>query len=95
MGLVWAITHQTLQYNFAFPATHIPGLDSSIADSLSRFWMDGFRTRAPSASPTATAISTSAMNIWEGQYSDTPVHPLPLQLAAPIKLASSTSSLLP
>ena len=63
MDLIRAITLQTLQYNFAFTATHIPGLDNSIADSLSRFQMDRFRTLAPSASPTASTIPPSAMNI--------------------------------
>ena len=63
MDLIRAITLQTLQYNFAFTASHIPGLDNSIADSLSRFQMDRFRTLAPSASPTASAIPPSAMNI--------------------------------
>ena len=81
-----------LQYNFTFTATHIPGLDNSIADSLSRFQMDRFRTLAPSASPTASTIPPSAMNIWEVLYSDTFMLPLPLPLGKPIKLASSTSS---
>ena len=63
MDLIGAITLQTLQFIFAFTATHIPGLDNSIADSLSRFQMDRFRTMAPSASPTASAIPPSAMSI--------------------------------
>ena len=63
MDLIRAITLQTLQYNFTFTATHIPGLDNSIADSLSRFQMDRFCSLASSASPTATAIPPSAMNI--------------------------------
>lgn len=63
MDLIRVITLQTLQYNFTFTATHIPGLDNSIADSLSRFQMDRFRTLVPSASPTASAIPPSAMNI--------------------------------
>ena len=63
MDLIRAITLQTLKYNFAFTAIHIPGLDNSIADSLSRFQMDRFRTLAPSASPTASTIPPSAMNL--------------------------------
>ena len=63
MDLIRAITLETLKYNFTFTATHIPGLDNSIADSLSRFQMDRFRTLAPSASPTASTIPPSAMNI--------------------------------
>ena len=37
MDLVRAITILTLVHNFTFTAKHIPGLDNSIADSLSRF----------------------------------------------------------
>ena len=57
MDFIEAITLQTLQNNFAFMATHIPGLDNSIADSLSRFQMDRFCTLALSASPTASAMN--------------------------------------
>ena len=53
MDLVRAVTFQTLRYNFTFTAIHIPSLDNSIADSLSRFQMDRFRTLAPTASPSA------------------------------------------
>ena len=40
MDLVRAITLQTLRHNVTFTATHIPGLDNSFTDSLSRFQMD-------------------------------------------------------
>ena len=60
MDLIRVITLQTLQYNFAFTATHIPGLDNSIADSLSYFQMDHFRILAS----TASTIPPSAMNTW-------------------------------
>ena len=63
MDLVRAITLQTLRYHFTFTATHIPGLDNSIADSLSRFQLDRLRTLAPTASPSACTIPPSAMNI--------------------------------
>ena len=63
MDLVRAVTLQTLTYNFTFTATNIPGLDNSIADSLSRFQMDHFRTLAPTASPSACTIPPPAMNI--------------------------------
>ena len=63
MDLIRAIILETLKYNFTFTASHILGLDNSIADSLSRFQMDRFRTLAPSASPTASTIPPSAMNI--------------------------------
>ena len=51
MDLVQAITILTLEHNFSFTARHIPGLDNSIADCLSRFQMDRFRHLAPNASP--------------------------------------------
>ena len=63
MDLVRAITLQTLSYNFTFNATHIPGLQNSIADSLSRFQMDRFHSLAPLASPTPCIIPQSAMDI--------------------------------
>ena len=49
MDLVRAITILTLEHNFSFAARHIPGLDNSIADSLSRFQMGRFRHLAPNA----------------------------------------------
>ena len=63
MDLLRAITLQTLSYNFTFNATHIPGLQNSIADSLSRFQMDRFHSLAPLASPTPCIIPQSAMDI--------------------------------
>ena len=63
MDLVHAITLLTLAHNFTFSATHIPGLDNAIADSLSRFQMDRFHTLAPTASPTPCCIPPSAMRI--------------------------------
>ena len=63
MDLVRAITLLTLAHNFTFSATHIPGLDNAIADSLSRFQMDRFHTLAPTASPTPCCIPPSAMLI--------------------------------
>jgi hypothetical protein len=36
-------------HNFAFLAEHLPGVDNSIADSLSRFQMSRFRKLAPHA----------------------------------------------
>ena len=63
MDLVRSITLLTLSYNFTINATHIPGLDNAIADSLSRFQMDRFRALAPTASPTPCVIPSSAMLI--------------------------------
>ena len=63
MDLVHSITILTLVYNFTFSAKHIPGLDNSIADSLSRFQMDCFHSLAPNASPTPCIIPTSATTV--------------------------------
>ena len=63
MDLVRSITMLTLVHNFIFAAKHIPGLDNSIADSLSRFQMDRFHSLAPHASPTPCTIPPSAMAI--------------------------------
>ena len=54
--LVRPITLQTLMFNFTFTAKHVPGIDNSIADSLSRFQMSRFRLLAPAASPTPCPI---------------------------------------
>ena len=63
MDLVRAITILTLEHNLSFTARHIPGLDNSIADSLSRFQMDRFRHLAPNASPSPCVIPPSATSI--------------------------------
>ena len=63
IDLVRAITILTLEHNFSFTARHIPGLDNSIADSLSRFQMGRFRHLAPNASPSPCVIPPSATSI--------------------------------
>ena len=63
MELIQAITILTLEHNFSFTARHIPGLDNSIADSLTRFQMDRFRHLAPNTSPSPCAIPLSATSI--------------------------------
>ena len=63
MDLVRAITILTLEHKFSFTARHIPGLDNSIADSLSRFQMDRFRHLAPNVSPSPCVIPPSATSI--------------------------------
>ena len=47
MALVRTLTLLTLEYNFYFKAYHIPGILNSIADCISRFQMEEFRTLAP------------------------------------------------
>ena len=59
MNLIRMITLQTLMFNFTFTAKHVPGVDNSIADSLSRFQMSRFRLLAPDASPVPCLIPLS------------------------------------
>ena len=49
MKLVRAFTLRALRYNILVHARHIPGLDNSIADALSRRQMERFRQLAPEA----------------------------------------------
>ena len=45
--------------NFTVSARHVPGVQNCIADALSRFHMQAFRSLAPTASPTPTPIPHS------------------------------------
>lgn len=49
--LVRRLTWTCVMGNFTLRATHIPGLDNKIADSLSRFKFQEFRTLCPHAAP--------------------------------------------
>lgn len=64
MNLVPAFTILTFEHHFSFANRHIPGLDNSVADSLSRFQMDRFRQLAPYAPyPFPCIIPPSAISI--------------------------------
>ena len=63
MNLIRLITFQTLKYNFTFTAKHVPGLDNSIADSLSCFQVSRFRLLAPDASPTPYPIPAYLLRV--------------------------------
>lgn len=64
MNLVPAFTILTFEDHFSFANRHIPGLDNSVADSLSRFQMDRFRQLAPYAPyPFPCIIPPSAISI--------------------------------
>ena len=56
MHLVRLFVCQCLRYNVTFKAVHIPGVHNDIADSLSRFQVNRFRTLAPQADKTMTPI---------------------------------------
>ena len=51
MALIPTLTLTTLKRNFYFKALHVAGKLDHIADSISRFQMDVFRTLAPYADP--------------------------------------------
>ena len=64
MNLVPAFTILTFEHHFSFANRHIPGLDNSVADSLSRFQIDRFRQLAPYAPyPFPCIIPPSAISI--------------------------------
>ena len=63
MNLILLITFQTLKYNFTFTAKHVPGLDNSIADSLSRFQVSRFLLLAPDVSPTPYPIPAYLLRV--------------------------------
>ena len=63
MDLVHQITMQTLIHNFTLTAQHVPGLDNSVSDSLSRFQMQRFRQLVPTASEQPTVIPESLIRV--------------------------------
>ena len=63
IDLVRNITLQTLTYNFTLNAQHVPGLDNSVSDALSRFQMQRFRQLAPQATEQPTAIPESLIQV--------------------------------
>jgi hypothetical protein len=63
MDLVRKITVQTLIHNFTLHAKHVPGLDNSVSDALSRFQMQRFHQLAPTALPEPTAIPESLIQV--------------------------------
>lgn len=56
MHLVRALLFIAARHNFHVVIRHIPGIDNSIADSLSRLQLSRFHTLAPQADPLPTPI---------------------------------------
>ena len=56
MHLVRMFVYQCLKFNISIKAAHIPGIHNDIADSLSRFQVARFRSLAPHADVSMTAI---------------------------------------
>ena len=61
MKLVRFLVLRCLEFDIHFKARHVPGVDNSIADALSRFQMDRFRRLAPGADPVMTPLPG---NLW-------------------------------
>ena len=61
MHLIRSLVAVCLEYNILFKAVHIPGLDNSLADAISRFQLNRFRELAPWADANPTVIPT---NTW-------------------------------
>ena len=62
MHLVRLLVAECLYYNISFRSEHIPGLDNSIADAISRFQIYRFRELAPGADIEPTRIQP---HIWQ------------------------------
>ena len=61
MDLVRSLYHIAVSYNSNIIVVHIPGVDNSIADSLSRLQMERFRRLVPEADAIRTPHKTKAM----------------------------------
>ena len=59
MSLLRSLFLSAAKYSFTVSAQHIPGTHNVIADSLSRFRMQVFRSHAPQASPKPTPLPHS------------------------------------
>jgi hypothetical protein len=56
MDLVRPLVLQCMKLNTIIRAEHIPGIHNTIADSISRFKMQEFRSHAPTAALLPTEI---------------------------------------
>ena len=63
MDLVRKITVHTLICNFTLTSQHVPGIDNTIANALSRFQSAKFHELVPYASPQPTTIPESLIHI--------------------------------
>ena len=61
MVLVRSLYYIATSYNFNIIVVHIPGVDNSIANSLSRLQMERFRHLIPEADATRTPHKTEVM----------------------------------
>ena len=59
--LIRSLYHIASSYNFNIIIVHIPGVDNSIANSLSRLQMERFRRLVPEADTIRTPHKTEVM----------------------------------
>ncbi len=62
MHVVRSMVLHCQEFNIHFKARHVPGVDNSIADALSRFQMERFRRLAPRADPVMAPLPS---NLWD------------------------------
>ena len=67
MVLLRNLTIKCLQKNIVIKAEHVPGVNNSITDALSRFQMDKFRLLAPNANPEPCQIETHLWQIFNSE----------------------------
>ena len=63
MVLVRAFTLHCLKWNIMFKAEYVPGIDNTLADSLSRLQIERFRRLHPTADPEPKALPDHVWNI--------------------------------
>ncbi len=64
MRLLRDLFYTAATHNFHVNIAHIPGVDNSIADSLSRFQMERFHALAPDADDRPTPLPSMAQDLW-------------------------------
>ena len=64
MKLVRRLVIICLQNNIMFKAKHVPGIDNGIADALSRFQVERFRSLAPGAAPEGVEVPSRLWSSW-------------------------------
>ena len=63
MDLLRFLVLLSMKHNFFVRARHVPGVSNDIADALSRFQDERFRTSAPNAQKTPCTIPPSLMTL--------------------------------
>ena len=70
MHLLRCLFFYVAQFNINISAEHIPGMQNSVADSISRFHMQVFQELAPQADLLPTPIPSSLKNLLTVRHQD-------------------------